>query len=442
MSTQQMYRKFGGMLIVGTMIFALSVVGYAQTEPPFYLKSDKPFAGEEINVLLHISDAFRAVEKRTSQFEKLTGIKVNYIWAPYPVLHEKLIAALIGGKGKYDVVNNVDTWISETANYTVNLQAMIDEDKSVQDYPEILLKMCSFEGKLLALPNRSHAQFIFYRKDIFNKLGLEAPDTWDDVVKAGKTIQQNTDLKGIAMYYGRVSPTAMHNFFIWYPMLRGLGGCIFDENMEPIFNNEIGVKATERYIGFMLKDKITPIGSVAFDEYGAALSFAHGKSAMWPNWEYAYPLFQDPERSTVVGKFGVAPLPKWKNKPRFSSVITHALSIPLGSRHKEAAWEYIKWASSAALQKELVLAGESIVVNRIANLVDPELNTKFNNLFKAKLESFRMGGSLPSMPEWAEISNVLSATISDIASGMPIKLALDKAVEDTRNIMKRAGYYK
>ena len=431
----------GSILIVSLLVLILTATGFSQTSGPFYLKSGQPYEGEEIAVLLHEADALRAIQKRTSQFEELTGIKVKYIWTPYPALHEKIMSGLIAGAGRFDVVNNLDPWIGENGSYMIDMQPFVNEDEALLDYPEVLLEMSKYEGKLVAIPFRSHTQFLFYRTDIFNQLGLEAPDTWGDVESAGHKIQENTDLHGIAMYYGRVSPTAMHNLFIWFPMLRGLGGRILNEKMEPVFNSDIGVKATARYIGFMLEHEITPIGSVAWDEYGAVLSLVQGKSAMWPNWEYIYPLAQDPERSRIVGKFNVTTIPRWENRERWSTAITHQWSIPSDSKHQKAAWEYVKWASSAALIKEMILAGESIIANRVSNLLDGELNAKFDNLFKTKYEGFKIGGPLPNWPEWSEVSNILSRTISEIATGMPVDVALNAAAEETQEIMERAGYY-
>ena len=57
------------------------------------------------------------------------------------------------------------------------------------------------DGTIYGLPFRGHAQVLFYRKDVFSQLGLQPPQTWDDVAADAKTIREKTQLNPIAMYY-------------------------------------------------------------------------------------------------------------------------------------------------------------------------------------------------------------------------------------------------
>ena len=65
--------------------------------------------------------------------------------------------------------------------------------------------------------------------------------------------------------------------------LWGAGTDIFDENWEPIFNNEIGVAATEQYISYV-RDGYSPEASVAWNEQEANQELVQGRAAMFIGW--------------------------------------------------------------------------------------------------------------------------------------------------------------
>jgi len=57
------------------------------------------------------------------------------------------------------------------------------------------------DGNVIALPLYMHAYVLWYRADILKQLGLEVPNTWDEMIAANKKITEETD------YYG--FPVAM-----------------------------------------------------------------------------------------------------------------------------------------------------------------------------------------------------------------------------------------
>lgn len=434
------------MCTVGVLLFMFATAGYSALEPPYYLKPGKPFAGQKINVLIQECEQFLGFQKPTAEFERLTGIKVNYVWSPWQTLHDKLIAEVITGAGQLDILEPTTSWIPEIYRFLESLDERIKADGVEMDFPQFIIDLSKdAEGKWISYPMRSDSQATFYRKDVFDELGLEAPDTWEDMVTVAKAVQANTDLAGVAMYYGVTSATSTGNIMIWATMLKGAGGDFFDAEWRPIFNNKIGVDATKRYVKeFLFEDQICPVGSVAFSEYEGMLSFQNGKSSMWLGLDDCYPRFIDPEISAVVGKFALTPIPKWKGKERANFTMGNQFCINKASRRKDAAWEWIKWAGSAKNQKEVAMAGNNVALQHIKNLLDEELNQKYDNLFKLRMMAFEAGGifTWPLIPEWAEITSILSPAIADIATGMPVDVALNEAAKKVEQIMERGDYYK
>ena len=111
-----------------------------------------------------------------------------------------LIQATLAGKGP-------DVALMLTSDTPVNLAmrgALVDlsqyegfEEITQRFYPQAMVPF-EYNGGVYALPETQNFQMLFYRKDVFTELGLEAPVTWDDFYKVMTILQKNNMQVGIA----------------------------------------------------------------------------------------------------------------------------------------------------------------------------------------------------------------------------------------------------
>lgn len=398
--------------------------------------------------LLPPADQFLGHQKRTAEFTQLTGIEVEYLFTPFPNLREKITADGVAGRGETDLYCFLDAWGPSLKNFLVPLNdqlktAGIDMNR----YPPAYIKGGNYDGKTYGMPLRGHPQLLLYRKDVFEKLGLKPPTTWAELETTAKVIQEKGGLDGIAMYYGK--GFSGQSLFVWYAYLKSNGGDVFDKNWKPTFNNAAGIEATQRYIDVMAKHQVAAKGSQFFSEYEASQAVAQDKAAMVIVWWWHLGVLQTPEKAKeVVNKnISFAPVPAWEGKGKATLALSMQTGISSSSKKKEAAWEYLKWASSQELEKVNVTdksdpKSATIVATQLATLKDPEVNKISGGLHAAAAESLAVSDTMPMVPEWPEVSNALEVAISEIAGGAPVKAQLDKAAAEVDQIMKRAGYYK
>ena len=407
------------------------------------LKPGKPYAGTEVNVLTVVAPQFSAHEARLVEFEALTGIKVKYQYVPFVSTREKLTAELVGQSSQYDVLSTMDVWGPSLYNLFEPLNGMLAEKKIDLEsrYPYAHLRASrdgNGNGKnILGFPIRGHVQLMFYRKDIFDKLGLKAPNTWDEMVESGKTIAAKTDMAGVAMYYGK---TAGQNLMIWFNYLWGMGGELLDAKGQPAFNSPAGVAATQAYIDVMLKHKAAPVASASFNETDAVNSVAQGKSAMVPVWWWRYAGLVDPKVSTLKPEqIAFAPLPSMPGKPNTTYTNSWFYGINKNSKKKAAAIEFLTWLSNPDIERSVLLdkSMNEVVAVQTKNLIDADVNLRYKGMHVFAAQALKGAKGTPLFPQWPQVSDVLEASINELASGKAqVKPTLDDAAARVRKAMR------
>lgn len=414
---------------------------YAQTTAA--LRPGKPFAGTTVNVLSVVAPQFSAHEARLPEFEALTGIKVKYQYVPFASMREKLTAELVAKTDQYDVLSVMDVWGPSLYNLFDPLNDRIAEKKidMAARYPFAHLRAArdgNGNGKnILGFPLRGHVQLMFYRKDVFSRLGLKPPETWDQMVDVGRQIQSKTDMAGVAMYYGK---TSGQNLMIWFNYLWGMGGELLDAKGQPAFNSPQGVAATQAYVDVLLKHKVAPVGSATFNETDAVNSVAQGKSAMVPVWWWRYAGLVDPKTSTLKSdQIGFAPLPSMPGREATTYTNTWFYGINRNSKQKNAAMEFLTWLSDPALERSVLLDRRlnEVVAMQTSNLIDGDVNLRFGGMHLFGAQALKGARGTPLFAQWPQVSDILEATISEIVAGqVTVKAGLDAAAAKARRALR------
>ncbi len=177
------------------------------------------------------------------------GVKVNV----QLVAADAILSAVMAGIGP-DVVLSVDGWYA--VNYAMrNAVEDLTQFSDFQDvigqnneyfYPEALVPLTYDDGEhegIYGLPETQVFSVLFYRTDILADLGLEVPQTWDDVIAMLPTIQGNNMSVGIP--YPDISNPDMSGL---NSMIYQNGGEIYNEDKtRTLIDSEAGVSAFKLY---------------------------------------------------------------------------------------------------------------------------------------------------------------------------------------------------
>ncbi|PTJ45058.1 ABC transporter substrate-binding protein [Mammaliicoccus sciuri] len=390
---------------------------------------------------------FNAWEARSKEFTKETGIKVRFVGVPYENLLNRITTEGISEEPSFDLVTYADVMGPSIKQFLQPLDGYTDK-KFFDRFPESTMNLSTYDNKIYSLPLRANTQLLFYRKDIFKKLNIEPPKTWEDLNKASAKIKKETGKYGITPYYQ--SGNNGQNLYMWTSYLWGNDGDIFDKNMKPIFNNKKGVEATKEYIDLIRKDR-APKGSVQFGEQDSRTHFKQGRSAMWLGWWWVYSDFNGADSAKEVqNNVGFVPVPTWKGGDKVSSISTFPLGMMKDSKNKKDAWKFMKWLSEEENEKSIVKDSLtkksppeqfSTDIVQKKNLRNKELNDLGDNLFNIAGDSFEEADTLPTSRIWPRVSDILSREISNMATGDDVEKSLDKAADDVEKLLDSEGYY-
>jgi multiple sugar transport system substrate-binding protein len=275
-----------------------------------------------------------------AQFEKDTGIKVQYEQGNFNDLHDRLATLLTAQDSSYDVVMTWAAWSAEFG-HAGWLQPL---DKSVlpQDLLPAALDAVSYNNVLYGLPKFASAQTMFWNKNMFKQAGLDpekGPATWDEFVTVAKGLTSGNRYGFLA---DMGSTDGAYQNFLKVLLLNG--GTMYGPDNTPVFNNGAGIDALNRLVGLLRTDKVMSPSSLQIT-HSADLStaFANGGAGIVFNWPLQYAAAIAPG-ALGAANIGNAILPGIAVKSA-SIDGSEGFSINNFSKNKQAALKWLQYVS-------------------------------------------------------------------------------------------------
>ncbi|MEK5058883.1 extracellular solute-binding protein [Paenibacillus sp. FSL H7-0326] len=279
-------------------------------------------------------------------FTPETGIQVNLKLVPMG----SLLPATLSGQGP-DVAMQMGNDIPVNyamRNAAADISVFSDYDEVAARFRDSALVPYTYEDGVYALPETQTFNMLFYRKDVLNELGLEVPQTWDEVWSLLSVLDKNHMDFGLPLvvqpsYPGEnVPPNSVYSMLLFQTE----GEFYRDGGKESDLDSQIGIDAfkqwTEFYTDYKLEREYDfanrfrtgemPIGIADYTTYNQLTVFAPEIRGMWG--------------------FTVIPGTELENGSINRSVASGGSGVLMleGAEDKEAAWEYMKWWTSEETQ--------------------------------------------------------------------------------------------
>jgi len=400
------------------------------------------FAGTKIRLIADRHPAADAVYPYIPEFEKLTGIKVEYEILPEIQARQKKVVELasrsaaldafvtawhVEKKGFYDA-----GWVEPLNDY-LNDSTLTPPDYDWEDFTPAVRNICTQpDGTITFLMQQIDPWILYYRKDIFKEKGIAIPQTLDEMEQIAKKLNDPAN-----DFYGVVYRGLKYaNTPVWCIILFEFGGDFFDEKGYPALNSPAGVKAMDWYAR-MLRN-YGPPGVTNFNWYEASSTFLAERAAMYFDGIGFAGQFEDPEKSKVVGKTGYTLFPAGP-AGRYAGTFGGGYSVSRFSDSKEAAYLFITWATNK--ENTLRVALNGVGTGRVSVLQNPDyvkespMPPDWRQTFIDALKIARLG--LPEIAAVGEFRDIVGiALVKAIEGGNP-KSLLDEANDKFRQLLLR-----
>ena len=285
-------------------------------------------------------------------FTPESGVKVNVeIVDPTALLN-----AVLAGRGP-NVVLSVGA--DQPVNYA--LRGAAEDITQFNDWEEVLshytpssYEQYGLDGHIYAIPETQTFNVMFYRKDVLEEMGLEVPDTWQELIEMLPTIQGNNLSVGIPTAAGSSSTTTATtavasnapDLSLYFTLLYQYGGDMYNEmGTKTTVDDEAGIRAFDDYVRYFndyglptIYDFVSrfrsgemPIGISAYSTYNTLMVSAPEIRGLWdftliPGTEYT-----NPDGTTYIDR---------------SDFITGSATMMIATEDeslKQKSWEFMKW---------------------------------------------------------------------------------------------------
>ncbi|WP_020682056.1 ABC transporter substrate-binding protein, partial [Marinobacterium rhizophilum] len=286
------------------------------------------------------------MQELSAAFEQANpDIKLEWVVLEENVLRQRLTTDIATDGGQFDVmtIGMYETPIWGKKGWLKPMDNL-PADYDLEDIFPSVRNGLSAEGTLYALPFYSESSMTYYRKDLFEAAGLSMPEqpSWEQMRDFAKALHKpEQDQYGLCL---RGKAGWGENMGIVTTLANSFGARWFDEGWKPEFTGEAWTNAIEFYVDVLNKYGPPGVSSNGFNESLAL--FNSGKCAMWVDATVAGSFVTDTKESVVADKVGFALAPKQVTEKGAGWLWSWALAIPASSDAKDAATEFVTWATS------------------------------------------------------------------------------------------------
>ncbi|MGH7078850.1 MAG: ABC transporter substrate-binding protein [Acetobacteraceae bacterium] len=343
------------------------------------------YKGQTISFLNENNPWWNQLRPFLPEFEKLTGIHVQVVTFQEQQMRQRLVTILQSKSPEVDAFMSLTSheWaLYSHAGWYADLGPLMKgesaPDYDLADFSPALIQGETYGGKLIGIPLNIEGPIIFYRKDIFRKCGVAAPQSLADLEQAAARIKACEPhmvpwvTRGLAPALPYTFSNVLHNF----------GADYFDAAGKPDLCAPKAVSAIAWYADMLRK--YGPPGVVNYSYVQIADLYGQGRAAMaFESSNEFTPIVGAPGRSKDTGLM-LLPAGDGGSKP---TVIGWGLSMSAFSKHRPATWFFMQWATTRKMEGRLALKG----------IAPPRASVASSPAYKAWLDA------LPVRERWQEL---------------------------------------
>ena len=417
-----------------------------------------PYRGKSLDISLEAEFGPYATQLIDNDFLVASGIRDNYDIKPYALQLDDISLMASTASDTYDCYS------LDVENLGVFPTLPISPYTLMQQYPDLTypeLDLSDFyqyswdriatyppdltggpggdsASTVTVLPFDTPTLILFYREDVFQKLELTPPATWDDHFANCQAIQKSglTPFGSVSMASVTVSV-----IYEYQAHLASFGGSLWavDGNtITPTFTTDECIAALEDYVRF---EPVSDSASITYNWDNVFSSLAYESAACGLLFDGYAEWLNDPGRSNVVGLMSYAMNPAGP-EGRFHPYAGSGVGVSKYSKNPEMAWLWVQWATSKGAMEAKLLGEYHNFPTRESVTQVPAIASALasGSLGVADLvNQIWQAGSLTTLlgfPQWLQCAVIIAGDLSSAFNG---SLTPAAALADAQSRVEKIG---
>jgi len=380
-------------------------------------------------------------------FEALSGITVELVPIPDDSMYEKVFAEFISGNASFDALQFFSPWLGDFAapGFLHELDDFAEKWALTLDdfYDTYSMNYGFFNGKMYGIPFDCDIQMVHVRKGYMEQiLGGEVDvvnsnPTYDELIRvSGELNKIEPGVSGV----GTMAAPGFWSTYTWEHISAQAGMMLFDDNWEPVFNGDEGMKGLDTILQLAKKANEGHAGA-GWPENRAA--WLGGQVATNISWQDSGTQALRPDQSQIVDDFVTIYEPRIEGGRFAPPNIAGSMScVAASAQNAEGAFLMLGFLTTASIMAMNEANANGVAPGYRSVLENEELR-KVSQSAKIWGESLEHAWCSPRLPGAFPIEQGICNEINRAVVGQITgQEALDNAAAAVRTIMSENGFYQ
>jgi len=280
---------------------------------------------------------------------------------------------------------------------------LVDEES----FNETALESTEVEGTSYAVPWYVETRVMYYREDLAEQAGVEAPKTWDDLTTFAEAMKANGSDYGIQLPMGDAEDSTQ----VILPFYAQAGGEVLNDAGDAYAWDEAALTEALDYYASFFTAGLAPMSG-----YGDAqtAAFANGSNPTFISGPW------------MVGVLGDQESPEWVDENVLTTPVPAGtdnndsylggghLGVFEDAKNADGAWKLIRWLSEPETQQEWFETVNALPAVTSALDSEPFTSDPRLSVLNDQLENTV---APPSVPSWNEMSAFIETEAEKVANG-------------------------
>ena len=403
-------------------------------------------SGTTVRFAVGAADA-ESAKAGLAPFEALSGITVELVPIPDDSMYDKVLAEFISGNASFDALQFFSPWLGDFAapGFLHELDDFAEKWALPLDdfYDTYSMNYGFFNGKMYGIPFDCDIQMVHVRKGYMEQiLGGEVDvvnsiPTYDELIRvSGELNKIEPGVSGVGM----MAAPGFWSTYTWEHISAQAGMMLFDDNWEPVFNGDEGMKGLDTILQ-LAKNANEGHAGAGWPENRAA--WLGGQVATNISWQDSGTQAMRPDQSQIVDDFVTIYEPRIEGG-RFAppNIAGSTSCVAASAQNAEGAFLMLGFLTTVSIMAMNEANANGVAPGYRSVLENEELR-KVSQPAKIWGESLEHAWCSPRLPGAFPIEQAIGNEINRAVVGQITgQEALDNAAAAVRTIMSENGFYQ